>query len=294
MPQIGKSDLFNGWFTGILTVLIIFRGFGGLISAISTMILDPMWGTIILVLAIIRLIAYIQVLNAKKIGVYLWAFVSIAISVVAFFTRGNDWIYLLLAPALLLAMFLFFQIRKNGISAWQVIFGNSITDTSTTGNIENGSKEDKKENVNDKSCLSSPTDINDVQKPNVSDVSSNQVLKRAEQIGYSEKKRSSFNFWILLPVILFVLGGIWLMFSNTKSPKTLGDYVYISYTPPNGVVHLDKSCSSNTIIKSANELYREKANYRGYTPNYDFCAKCISDEEMKQIEDSIDKYKELN
>ena len=69
MPQIGKSDLFNSWFTGILTVLIIFRGFGGLISAISTMILDPMWGTIILVLAIIRLIAYIQVLNAKKIGV---------------------------------------------------------------------------------------------------------------------------------------------------------------------------------------------------------------------------------
>lgn len=36
MPQIGKSDLFNGWFTGILTVLIIFRGFGGLILPSSS------------------------------------------------------------------------------------------------------------------------------------------------------------------------------------------------------------------------------------------------------------------
>ena len=83
-----------------------------------------------------------------------------------------------------------------------------------------------------------------------------------------------------------------IILSSCEQKRVVGRYVYVSYTPPNGVIHIDKECSEGTVIKPACELYKEKSLRLSYSPNYDFCSKCISDEQMKQIEDSISKYRE--
>lgn len=79
--------------------------------------------------------------------------------------------------------------------------------------------------------------------------------------------------------------------SSCNKKHDVGEYVYVSYTAPNGVIHIDRECENKTVMKPARELYKEKALPVSYNLNYDFCSKCITDEAMKQIEDSIAKYK---
>lgn len=57
----------------------------------------------------------------------------------------------------------------------------------------------------------------------------------------------------------------------------VGEYFYKSGL----TIHLSKDCEGDEYIKSSDV-------YRG--ANYGFCSRCISDEQMKQIEDSINKY----
>ena len=118
------ESLFNGWVTGIIWVNIIFFGARGIISSFTNMIFSPLIGCITLCLSIVGIISLLYILSAKKWAFFLWIAYRIAGAVVVSLInpRFSLTAHIIFAVVNILLMIAILQIKKNGVSAWSIIF----------------------------------------------------------------------------------------------------------------------------------------------------------------------------
>ena len=125
------ESLFNGWVTGIIWVNIIFFGARGIISSFTNMIFSPLIGWITLGLSIVGIISLLYILRAKKWAFFLWIAYRIAGAVVVSIINPEFSLtaHIIFAVVNILVMIAVLQIKKNGVSAWSVIFSKHKTST---------------------------------------------------------------------------------------------------------------------------------------------------------------------
>ena len=125
------ESLFNGWVTGIIWVNIIFFGAREIIGSFTNMIFSPLVGCITLGLSIVGIISLLYILRAKKWAFFLWIAYRIAGAVVVSIINPKFSLtaHIIFAVVNILVMIAVLQIKKNGVSAWSVIFSKHKTPT---------------------------------------------------------------------------------------------------------------------------------------------------------------------
>ena len=125
------ESLFNGWVTGIIWVNIIFFGAREIIGSFTNMIFSPLIGCITLGLSIVGIISLLYILRAKKWAFFLWIAYRIAGAVVVSIINPKFSLtaHIIFAVVNILLMIAVLQIKKNGVSAWSVIFSKHKSST---------------------------------------------------------------------------------------------------------------------------------------------------------------------
>lgn len=125
------ESLFNGWVTGIIWVNVIFFGAREIIGSFTNMIFSPLIGWITLGLSIVGIISLLYILRAKKWAFFLWIAYRIAGAVVVSIInpRFSLTAHIVFAVVNILLMIAVLQIKKNGVSAWSVIFSKYKSST---------------------------------------------------------------------------------------------------------------------------------------------------------------------
>lgn len=133
----GHKD-FNGWVSGIIWLNLIFGGFRGIISGISNLYFSPLIGCLTIALSIVGIISLYYLLQAKKWALFLWIAYRISGAIVNGFINSNyDFAtHIIIAVVNILFMLLILQIRKNGVSAWSIIFKKNDTSQSISQDIK--------------------------------------------------------------------------------------------------------------------------------------------------------------
>ena len=128
-PEVTNGEKFSGWVTGIIWLNILFGGIRGIINSVTVMMYSPVWGAVDLGLQIIGIISLGFLLLAKKWALYLWVGYLITVSIINGYLNNNDYsTFAIVAAGKLVLMLLFLQIRKDGISAWSIIFNKKKVD----------------------------------------------------------------------------------------------------------------------------------------------------------------------
>ena len=125
------ESLFNGWVTGIIWANIILFGGRGIIGSFTNMIFSPIIGWITLGLSIVGIISLLYILRAKKWAFFLWIAYRIAGAVVVSIINPKFSLtaHIIFAVVNILLMIAVLQIKKNGVSAWSVIFSKHKSST---------------------------------------------------------------------------------------------------------------------------------------------------------------------
>ena len=121
----------------IIICLVAFRHLMNIFSSIVTLSYTPMESFYNIALGILMIIALLLIAFKKKIGVFLFGIIQIA-NVIgqAIISKEDFGIHLFVAFFMCAVMFLILQIRKNGVSAWKVIFGKEGTEIISNENQE--------------------------------------------------------------------------------------------------------------------------------------------------------------
>lgn len=128
-PEVTNGEKFCGWVTGIIWLNILFGGIRGIINSVTVMMYSPVWGAVDLGLQIIGIISLGFLLLAKKWALYLWVGYLITVSIINGYLNNNDYsTFAIVAAVKLVLMLLFLQIRKDGVSAWSIIFNKKKVD----------------------------------------------------------------------------------------------------------------------------------------------------------------------
>lgn len=119
----GDDDKFNGWVTGMLWISIIYGGIRGFINCLTYFTISPVIGCLITGIHIFGIVVLCFILAAKKWAVFAWIGYIAAVVVCNGYFDNNDYLpYVAVGIFKLVFIFLVLQIKKNGVSAWSVIF----------------------------------------------------------------------------------------------------------------------------------------------------------------------------
>ena len=129
-PELTNEEKFSGWVYGIIWLSILSGGIRGIINSTTVMMYSPVWGAVDLGLQFIGIISLGFLLLAKKWALYLWVGYLIAVSIINGYLSNNNYFpFAIVAAVKFVLMFLFLQIKKDGVSAWSIIFNNKKTDS---------------------------------------------------------------------------------------------------------------------------------------------------------------------
>ena len=107
----------------ILLCLVIFRHVISIFQCFFAISYIPTESIYSIVMSILMIAALVLILFKNKVGVYLFGATQI-INVIGLTIINNNFIrHLIVALISCAILFLLLQIRKNGVSAWKVIFG---------------------------------------------------------------------------------------------------------------------------------------------------------------------------
>ena len=134
------TSQFHWLIVGWIWISIIFFGVRGVISSFTNMMFSPTIGIITLVLSIIGMVSLFFILQAKRWALFLWIAYRLAGGVVngLINTKFDFATNIIIALVNIGLMLLMLQIKKNGVSAWSLIFKKKV---SKTGNKENVDEE---------------------------------------------------------------------------------------------------------------------------------------------------------
>jgi len=288
-PELTDSEKFSGWVTGIIWLNILFGGIRGIINSVTVMMYSPVWGAVDLGLQIIGIISLAFLLLAKKWALYLWVGYLIAVSIINGYLNNNDYsTFAIVAVIKLILMFLFLQIRKDGVSAWSIIFNKKTVDADddvntpqvTEDHIE--SETSHVVNSNDSDTIKTEAeDVLDIEEHNNGNTSSNESynsskngniqieenIKPTEEEPANEtsdktlviteldgsKKVIIGKWWIYPLIIIATLAIVWLVVWITHRPcePELGKYVYVDAYD---ILHVDRNCKKIATIHGSTPI----------------------------------------
>ncbi|MBP9990840.1 MAG: hypothetical protein KBT45_05365 [Bacteroidales bacterium] len=132
--SIGK---FHWLIVGVIWISIIFFGIRGVISSFTNMIFSPTIGVITLVLSIVGMVSLFFILQAKKWALFLWIAYRLAGAVVNSLinTKFDFATNVIVALVNIGIMLLILQLKKNGVSAWSLIFKKKASKIDDTENV---------------------------------------------------------------------------------------------------------------------------------------------------------------
>lgn len=121
---VNNSSQFNGFVVAIIWISIVFFGIRGVIASFTNILFSPAIGCLTLGLSIIGIVSLIYVLKAKKWALFMWIAYRLAAGIVnGFISSKFDFATnIIIAIANIVLMVLILQIKKNGVSAWSIIF----------------------------------------------------------------------------------------------------------------------------------------------------------------------------
>ena len=119
-----ENKQFNGIVIGLIWISIFFFGIRGIMSSFANMIFSPGIGCLTLALSIIGIVSLCFILRAKKWALFMWIAYRLAAGIVnGFISSKFDFATnIIIAIANIVLMVLILQIKKNGVSAWSIIF----------------------------------------------------------------------------------------------------------------------------------------------------------------------------
>lgn len=318
-PELTSSDKFSGWVTGIIWLNILFGGIRGIINSVTVMMYSPTWGAVDLMLQIIGIISLGFLLLAKKWALYLWVGYLIAVSIINGYINNNDYsTFVIVAAVKLVLMFLFLQIRKDGVSAWSIIFHKKKADATnddvsgpkaTEGHIESETfavgndnddctiKTEAEENTDiethnngntppSESYLSSENKTSQIDgdiKP-IEEELSNEISDNTSAITKLDgsKKVKIGKWWIYPLIVIATLAIVWsvVWISNRPSEPELGKYVYVDEY---SILHVNRNCDKIAVYHGAKpvRVYTLREIESGKWDQV--CSVCISDNTYETI-----------
>lgn len=318
-PELTNGEKFSGWVTGIIWLNILFGGIRGIINSVTVMMYSPVWGGVDLGLQIIGIISLAFLLLAKKWALCLWVGYLIAVSIINGYLNNNDYsTFAIVAAIKLVLMFLFLQIRKDGVSAWSIIFNKKKVDATnddvnapqdTEDHIE--SETPLLENSNDSGAIKTEAEEvlyikehdNGNTPSNESYISGENVtIQIEENIKHTEKepanetsdkktvrtkldgcKKVTIEKWWIYPLIIIAtLAIVWsvVWISNRPSEPELGKYVYVDEY---SILHVNRNCDKIAVYHGAKpvRVYTLREIESGKWDQV--CSVCISDNTYETI-----------
>ena len=318
-PELTNGEKFSGWVTGIIWLNILFGGIRGIINSFTVMMYSPVWGAVDLGLQIIGIISLAFLLLAKKWALCLWVGYLIAVSIINGYLNNNDYsTFAIVAAIKLVLMFLFLQIREDGVSGWSIIFNKKKVDATnddvnapqdTEDHIE--SETSLLENSNDSGAIKTEAEevlyIKEYDNGNTPSNESyisgeNATIQIEENIKHTEKepanetsdkkpagtkldgcKKVAIEKWWIYPLIIIAtLSIVWLVVWITHRPgePELGKYVYVDEC---AILHVNRNCEKIAVFHGAKpvRMYTLREIESGKWNQV--CSACISDNTYETI-----------
>ena len=160
---------FNVIIIGLIWISILFFGIRGIITSFANMMFSPWIGCLTLFLSIIGMISLFFILRAKKWALFLWIAYRLAAGIVngLINTKFDFATNIVIAIANIGLMVLVLQIKKNGISAWSLIFKRHKTTIEYNDNINDKLIENIDSAYNGNSSIANRIEKNTVEIPRV-------------------------------------------------------------------------------------------------------------------------------
>lgn len=323
------ESLFNGWVTGIIWVNIIFFGARGIISSFTNMIFSPLIGWITLGLSIVGIISLLYILRAKKWAFFLWIAYRIAGAIVVSIINPKFSLtaHIIFAVVNILVIIAVLQIKKNGVSAWSVIFSKHKSSTRSkkahhiikrhndTHNSEPSKSEIKSSNettdsskVDETQCtlkenvlstsISTPT-TNEVQEeipltimPNEQPVekddhSQSNEMREKSRKERCKKKTLKYNKWWLYLIIIVGILAIALLAVWLSHRFSKPTLGDYVYVDDYNILHVDRNCENIANIHGAKPITVYSLHEIESGKWNQVCSRCVSDDFYKKISDYV-------
>ena len=303
---------FSDWVVGIIWLNIVFGGIRGVMNSIANMMLSPLIGCLTLSLTIIGLVSLCYILQAKRWALFLWIAYCLSSGIInGYLSMNHDYVtYILIAIITIALMILVLQIKKDGISAWSIIFKKQKNDnkdacffayaeTNSEEVFQPKDKGDKEiiEKTNFEEEYYTPQEgTNNELVDNVSSVPSIELDQKEKPQTFDNdisckngnntpgpKKR---NWWLYLLIVFSVLAicGLTFWIFHRPSELKIGEYVYVDKF---SILHTNHNCDKIAVFRGAkpissyslNEILRDNWKY--------ICSKCVDDIIYEEIESQV-------
>ena len=125
------KDQFNILIIILIWASIVFVGIKAILLSFANMMFDPLIGCMTLGLTVIGIISLIYILRAKKWALFLWIAYRLSGALVNTYVIMNHDLSTNITIAIvnIVLMLLSLQIKKNGVSAWSIIFNKNKRST---------------------------------------------------------------------------------------------------------------------------------------------------------------------
>ena len=129
---------FHWLIIGWIWISIIFFGVRGIISSFTNMMFSPAIGILTLILSITGMVSLFFILQAKRWALFLWIAYRLAGGVVngLINTKFDIATNVIIALVNIGLMLLILQLKKNGVSAWSLIFKKKVSKIDNKKNVD--------------------------------------------------------------------------------------------------------------------------------------------------------------
>lgn len=313
-----ENRQFNGFVTGIIWLSIVVGGIRGIMNCLTYFYISPLVGSLLLGLHIFGIVVLCFILAAKRWAIFAWVGYIVAIVLVNGYYDSDFLPYAFVGALKLVFLFLLLQIKKDGVSAWSIIFHKKKTDATnddvsapkaTEGHIESETfavgndnddctiKTEAEENTDiethnngntspSESYLSSENETSQIDgdiKP-IEEEPANEISDNTPAITKLDgsKKVKIGKWWIYPLIVIATLAIVWsvVWISNRPSEPELGKYVYVDEY---SILHVNRNCDKIAVYHGAKpvRVYTLREIESGKWDQV--CSVCISDNTYETI-----------
>ena len=320
-----NSNPFNVVVVSLIWISIIFFGIRGITSSIANMIFEPAIGCLTLCITLIGLVSLFFILQAKKWALFLWMGYRLSAGIVnGFISSKYDLATnIIIAIANIGLMVLVLQIKKNGVSAWSVIFNKqkpsvkrrkalhknkkrkdidnsepSISKIKTSNESTDSFKVDETQCALKEDVLSTPISTpatNEVQEkkitaiiPNEQPIERNVQNQSNETMGKSrkqscKKKTLRYKKWWLYLIIIVGILAIALLAVWLSLRFSKLALGDYVYVDDYNILHVDRNCENIANIHGAKPITMYSLHEIESGKWKQVCSNCVSDDIYEKI-----------
>lgn len=322
----GKKE-FNGWISTIIWLSILVGGTRGIVNSFTYFTISSLIGWLVLGLHVGGMVILCLILYAKKWAVFAWVGYIVAVILINGYF-GNDYLpYVIVGVLKLVFLFLILQIRKDGISAWSIIFNKKKVDP--TNNDVNApqvaEKHDEKKLTDAKNGNDSYTIKSEAEEEQAVESSDNKEVaptidsklpadKETAQIeetasnlqkemageeldstqvkakkGRSKNKHTGVKIgkWWIVPLIVVATLAIVWLFVWLSHRQTDSKLSKYIYVDEYSILHIDRNCDNIANVHGTKPIAIYSVNELTQENWKHVCSNCVSDNVYETISQKV-------